>query len=307
MNEITIVTAFFDINRANMNGFNRSNQKYIDAFKFWARIKNKIVVFSDKETLEQVKQIRNEFGLLEKTECIEIDDYLKIDYELFLSIDSVMSNKQFLDFHLQTNIPEAISSKYNYIMMLKSWCCKEAVEKKVANGMIAWLDFGFNYGGKFYKNSNDFDFLWEYNFSDKIHLLQINDFDDCLPFEIIRRNNSYVQGGEIIAPDYLWEELWNLVRDSMISLNKAGLADDDQILYVMSYRQKPEIFEIHKCEWLGLFKDFSNKKFEFEVPKQNKIYNFLYKCKHPTEFLIIRRLKYAIKIFIILQKSKFND
>ena len=54
MKQITIVTAFFDINRSNMKEFNRSNQKYIDAFKFWARIKNKIVVFSDKETIQKL-------------------------------------------------------------------------------------------------------------------------------------------------------------------------------------------------------------------------------------------------------------
>lgn len=307
MSEITIVTAFFDINRKNIKGFNRANQKYIEAFKFWARIKNKLVVFSDKDTINEVRKIRENYGLLEKTETIIIDDYMQIDKELFLSIDNVMKNKQFLDFHLQTNIPEAISSKYNYIMTLKAWCCAEAVRKKLTTDMVAWLDFGFNYGGKFYKNEEEFDFLWEYNFSNKIHLLQVNDLDDSLPFEIIRGNDSYIQGGEIVAPSYLWNEFWHLVRENMLALNKAGLADDDQLLYLMCYREKPEIFELHKCEWLGLFKDFSHHKFTFEPPKSSKIYDFLYKCKHPTEFLVIRRLKYAIKTFIILQKSKFND
>ena len=306
MKNITIVTAFFDINRTNMN-CKRTNEQYINAFKFWARIQNKIVVFSDGDTIEKVREIRKEYGLLDKTETVIIEDYLSIDKELFKSIDDVMKNKQFLDYHLQRNIPEAVSSKYNYIMAIKPWCCKEAVDRGLADGMIAWLDFGFNYGGKYYRNSNDFDFLWQYDFSEKIHLLQINEFDNCAPFEIIRRNNSYIQGGEIVAPDFLWKELWSLVRENMIALNKCGLADDDQILYLMSYRQKKEIFEIHKCEWLGLFKYFSNKKFDFQVPKQNKIYNFLYKCKHPTEFLIIRRLVYSIRTFIILQKSKFND
>lgn len=306
MKEITIVTSFFDINRSNMDGFNRSNQKYIDSFKFWARIKNKIVVFSDKETIDKVIEIRKGFGLLDKTETIVIDDYTKIDEELFNSIDNVMNKKEFLDFHLQRNIPEAISSKYNFIMAIKAWCCAEAVRRGLTTEMVAWLDFGFNYGGKFYRKEEEFDFLWEYDFSDKIHLLQINDFDSLPPFEIIRRNDSYVQGGEIVAPDYMWQELWQLVRNSMLALNKSGLADDDQILYLMSYREKPEIFEIHKCEWLGLFKDFSNKKFTFEVPKVNKFKNFLYKCKHPTEFMFIRRLVYSLRTFRILMKSKFK-
>lgn len=304
MKEITIVTAFFDINRSNMKGFNRSNQKYIDAFKFWARIKNRMVIFSDKETIDKVIEIRREFGLLDKTTTVIIDDYTKIDEELYNSIDSVMSKKEFLDFHLQRNIPEAVSAKYNYVMALKTWCCAEAVKRKLTTEMVAWLDFGFNYGGKFYKKAEEFDFLWEYDFSDKIHLLQVNEFDSLPPFEIIKRNNAYVQGGEIIAPDYLWQELWKLVRNNMLVLNKSGLADDDQILFLMSYKEKPEIFEIHKCEWLGLFKDFSNRKFTFEVPKVNKVKQFLYKCLHPTEFRWIRILVYSVRTFHTLIKSK---
>ncbi len=304
MKQITIVTAFFDINRSNMKEFNRSNQKYIDAFKFWARIKNKIVVFSDKETIDKVIEIRKNFGLLDKTETVIIDDYTKIDEELFNSIDCVMNKKEFLDFHLQRKIPESVSSKYNYIMAIKSWCCAEAVRLGLTTEMVAWLDFGFNYGGRFYRKEEEFNFLWEYEFSQKIHLLQVNEFDSLPPFEIIRRNNSYVQGGEIVAPDYMWQEFWQLVRKNMIALNKSGLADDDQILYLMSYREKPEIFEIHKCSWLGLFKDFSNKEFTFEIPKINKVKHFIYRCIHPTEFTWIRKLVYSIRTFNILIKSK---
>ena len=60
MKDITIVTAFFDINREGIKGFNRSNEKYLKAFEFWARIKNKIVVFSDKYTINEVKKIKEE-------------------------------------------------------------------------------------------------------------------------------------------------------------------------------------------------------------------------------------------------------
>lgn len=306
MKEITIVTAFFDINRKDIKGFNRSNEKYLESFKFWAHIQNNIVVFSDKETIKEVKKIREDYGLLEKTHTVEIEDYLEIDSELYKSINDVMINKQFLDFHLQRNIPEAINSKYNYIMTIKAWCCNEAVKRNLAKEMVAWIDFGFNYGGEFYRKEEEFDFLWQYDFSDKIHLFQVNELDNCLPFEIIRRNNSYFQGGEIVAPDYLWSELWQLVRENMMSLNRAGLADDDQILYLMSYRQRPEIFELHKCEWLGLFKDFSNKKFTFEKPKKKYFRSFLHKCKHPTEILLIRKINYAYRTFKILNKEKFK-
>lgn len=39
MSELTIVTAYFDIGRNKWKGFERGNNKYINYFKFWARIK----------------------------------------------------------------------------------------------------------------------------------------------------------------------------------------------------------------------------------------------------------------------------
>lgn len=304
MKEITIVTAFFDIDRKNITGFNRDNQKYIDAFKFWARIKNNIVVYGDAATIKEVKKIRNEYGLIDKTYTVIVDDYLSIDKELFEKIDCAMNNKEYLEFHMQRNIPEANSPRYNYIMALKSWCCADAVKKGYTSDMVCWLDFGFNYNGKFYKKAEEFNFKWEWNFTDKIHLLQINELENLPVFEIIRRNNSYVQGGEIIAPKECWNELWQMVRSNLLSLCKCGLPDDDQILYIMAYKENPELFELHKCEWLGLFKDFSNNSFTFSVPKKNKIKEFLHKCKHPTEFIWFRKINYAFRTYLIIRKSK---
>ncbi len=306
MKEITIVTAFFDIDRKNIKDFNRDNQKYLDAFKFWARIRNNIVVYSDSKTIKEVKKIRREYGLEKQTKTVVIDDFLNIDRELYDSINNAMKKKEFIDFHMQTNIPEVRSAKYNYIMALKSWICSDAIKKGYTTDMVCWLDFGFNYGGKFYRKSEEFDFEWKWNFSDKIHLLQVNDFDDLPVFEIIRRNNSYVQGGEIVAPKELWGVLWKMVRENMISLCKCGFPDDDQILYLMSYRENKNLFEIHKCEWLALFKDFCDRKFTFKRDKINKFKNFLHKCKHPNEFMWIRKINYAFRTYNTLKKFKLK-
>ncbi|CBL05387.1 Bacterial protein of unknown function (HtrL_YibB) [Megamonas hypermegale ART12/1] len=61
--DITIVTAYFDINRKNWKGFERSNNDYINYFKFWARIKNNLIVYTSKEFVEDILNIRKNFGL----------------------------------------------------------------------------------------------------------------------------------------------------------------------------------------------------------------------------------------------------
>lgn len=305
--DITIVTAFFDISRSNIKGFKRTNKNYVDAFEVWGKIRNKLVVFSDKDTLEQVKSIREKYGLLEKTKLVEINDYINIDKELYSKIEKVMKNPYYVDFHLQKNIPEVVSAKYNYIMALKSWCCNYAVTNHLIdeNNMVAWVDFGFNIGNKFYEKSDEFDFLWEYNFSEKIHLMNINKIDDLPAYEILRRNNTYIQGGTIIAPDYMWNKLNENLRKNMMALLDFGLTDDDQIFYLICYQQNPNIFELHDCNWNEVFAKLSDTKLTYSLPKQNKIYNFLYKLKHPDEFIFIRRVLYSFRTYKVLKKSKF--
>ena len=47
--EPTIVTAFFDLRRGEWQDSGRSINRYIDAFAFWAGIKNKIVVYTNRK------------------------------------------------------------------------------------------------------------------------------------------------------------------------------------------------------------------------------------------------------------------
>ena len=49
MREITIVTGFFDIGRDKYAFYSRGVEKYLDYFRFWARIQNQIVVYTTPE------------------------------------------------------------------------------------------------------------------------------------------------------------------------------------------------------------------------------------------------------------------
>lgn len=253
--DITIVTAFFSLNRGEWDNFSRSNEKYFEYFKFWCGVKNDLIIYTNQESVEEIKKIREKKGQF-NTKFVILDDWKSYDKELYNSILKTLEFDSVKEFRLYPNNPESKNAEYNYLMLLKEWCIKDAVEKKYAKGMIAWVDFGFNHGGDFYINEAEFDFCWNYEFSNKIHLFKVNDLDNLPTYEICRRMSTYIQGDMIVAPDYLWEELWNLVRENMLSLNKAGLVDDDQTILLMAYREKPELFEIHETKWFSIFKDF---------------------------------------------------
>ncbi|MCE5286374.1 MAG: HtrL family protein [Pelosinus sp.] len=248
MEEITIVTAFFDIGREKWPGFERDNSKYVENFKFWARMKNKLVVYTDQETARQVQQIRESFGLKDRTQTVVVDDITTLDPDIYQCMEKVLANELAIKFRRKPASPESYIAMYDYVMYLKTYFIVDAIERGLANGMISWMDFGYNHGGKFYTNPLEFDFLWQYDFSAKIHLFSIEPLDETPIFEIVRDMKIYISGGIVIAPAELWKILLPLVRRAIFSLASCGLMDDDQTLLIMAYREHPEFFEIHPIE-----------------------------------------------------------
>lgn len=248
MSEITIVTAFFDIGRKEWQGFERSSNKYIEYFKFWARLRNKLIVYTDKATAEQVLKIRDEFRLKERTKVIIIDDVYELEAEIYHQIERALANEMAIKFRMSPKSPESWSVRYNYTTYLKPYFVADAAKNHYASGMTAWVDFGYNHGGEVLTNSSEFDFLWCYDFSSKIHLFTTEDIDNMPIFEVVRTMRAYIQGSIMVAPAELWGQFAELYKESMLDLTHFGLADDDQTLALMAYKKKPELFEIHEID-----------------------------------------------------------
>lgn len=246
--EITIVTAYFDVGRGKWTGFERDNNKYVEYFKFWARMKNKLVVYTDERTAQQVLQIRDAFGLKEKTQTVIIDDIRNLDPIVYEKMEKVLANDLAVKFRTKPNNPESYVALYNYLMYLKPYFITDAIQRGFADRMVAWMDFGYNHGGELYANPLDFDFLWEYDFSSKINLFAIKKLDDMPIFEIVRTMECYFTGSLFVAPAELWKIVQQLFRKAVLNLASCGLCDDDQTLMVMAYREQSDLFEIHYTE-----------------------------------------------------------
>lgn len=52
MSEITLVTAFFDINRDTWAKFFRTAKDYLKHFDHWARMRNRLIVYTMPEIVE---------------------------------------------------------------------------------------------------------------------------------------------------------------------------------------------------------------------------------------------------------------
>lgn len=280
MDEITIVTAYFNIGREKWKGYERGDNKYVNYFDFWAKIKNNIIVYTDKNLVNKVYEIREKYGLKEKTKVIAINNLYDIDVLLYNRMKEVMENEISLNFHFHKEIkrPEAWNVEYNYVTFLKYYFVNKAVIDFNLNGLVSWLDFGFNHGGDLgLTDTNDFNFCWQYNFSKKIHLFAVKKIEEKRPiFDIIRNLDTYIMGGIMVAPSYMWGDFYNLARQSIISLLDCGFCDDDQTIALMAYYKNPDLFEIHNVEfWFDGIKNFGGEHFKFD--KKKRIINKRYK------------------------------
>lgn len=295
MREIVIVTAFFAINRENWRGFNRSNELYFEYFKEWASVKNRLVVYVESEELKKrIIEFRTSLGLDKRTIVVVVPNILDVDKELYSSIKSCETQVQ-RRFRLLPNNPESWNATYNYIMLMKQWCASDAVKNGFVGleEMLAWVDFGFNHGGGAYSLESNFNFLWKYDFQDKINLFSTQPLDNRPIFDIVLSMDTYIMGMILVGTGKYWEEFRLLVRDSMIDLNKSGLMDDDQNIILMAIRKQPELFNVKVSSWNTVLYDCGCNHLIL-VDNNNRIIRYLRR--------ILSRIVYKMKVL----KYTFN-
>ena len=98
MKPIRIVTAFFDIGRAHFEGYERDNETYFAYFRFWARIRNDMLIYCAPEHAERIKAIRAAFGLAERTEIVPVSDPFAVEPELYRRMERAAADPGFQSF-----------------------------------------------------------------------------------------------------------------------------------------------------------------------------------------------------------------
>jgi protein YibB len=304
--EIQIVTAFFSIDRNNWKGFERSDELYFQYFKSWAKLKNQIIVYTDKDELkERIMAFRAGIGLEEKTRVVLVSDIFGTVRDLFRKMETVSNDPVHRLFRLLPDNPEVWNARYDYVISLKMWCCADAVEKGYADGMVAWMDFGYNHGGSVIDSRSDFNFMWTYAFPEKINIFLLQDLDNRPLFDIIASMDTYVMGSMIVAPAQLWGTFWRMMKDNMEALARTGIIDDDQSVILMCMREHPELFNTYKSTWFLPLKQFGGEHLILKADSKNRLMDFVLKQIHRIKHRLICA-KYAYRIFRHMKKIEIH-
>lgn len=298
--EPIIVTAFWDVGRGNECLIPRSNEKYYKEFEMWARIKNFLFIYTDEKSADIIYRIRASYNLQDKTKVIVTKNVFDIEKEIYdklVQIEKLDTNFKFLK--------DAMSNraKFDYAWFMKYWCINDAASHLSQDDLIVWMDFGFNHLNVCYADMSQFDFVYNCEADiNKIHifsLVDIHPYDNKSLLGNVMLQNDVLMGVFHIVPVKYANELWNLIKQAMLSLINLRVLDDDQMLLLMAYYYKPDIFSIHVSDWFLPLKEtgaYHLKTFE-DIKKKRKI-NIIKAFNKKIHFLLSK-----IKFFCRLNGS----
>ena len=263
MNDITIVTAFFDIGRGDWTPdkglphyLQRTTKTYLERFGHMTKLENNMVVYTTKDLADEVKFLRQDRPL-----DILIVDFKSNFNELRESISKVQKDEIYQSKINPTQVrnPEYWNADYVLVNLLKSSFVNRAIQSNLINtDLVAWLDFGYCRDESTLNGVKH----WRYSFNkDKIHFFNIKDWKEgTFIQDVIFNNDVHVTGPCIVAGKDMWAKLEHLVHHNTSELLDNNLIDDDQTLLLMSYLSSPDLFELHRVsesDWFIAFKDYN--------------------------------------------------
>ncbi len=276
---ITIVTAFFDIGRGNLQSkeelpdyMTRTNDTYFEYFSNLATLDNPMVIFSDNKHIERIKNIRGN----KPTTVIPFS--IKKFEKTLKRIQEIQNSEEFISKvrpDLLKNI-EYWNNKYVLVTNLKSYFVNKTIKDGlVQTDLVSWIDFGYVRSLETLNNIKK----WEYHFSnDKIHFFTIrknyplNKLSDV--YRAIFNNIVFVIGGAIVSHKKNWGSFFKENLSNQKFLLNNNIVDDDQGVFLMTTIREKDKFKFNylgKDKWFHLFKKFDKTS---KISLKEKIKDF---------------------------------
>lgn len=255
---ITVVTAFYDIGRSSWNSYARSNEKYFEYFTNLSRIHNEMIVFTSSEYADRIKNIRGN----KPTTVIVLDIFEQFKEELKL-IENVHKSDDFKN-KIRSDLlnnPEYRCAEYTLVTYCKSYFLYKAViDKLVKTDLVAWIDFGMCRSRETLHNTTQ----WRYDFDcNKINVFGFKEVTENIDIEnIIANNEIYLIGTNVVLSKDLAILYWELTQNAFNDLLKINMIDDDQSILTYACSQNLDKFVQHRLPedvWFDLFRMYNKR------------------------------------------------
>ena len=259
--DITVVTAFFDIGRGEWRHggarFQRTVDDYFAMFARLAKLKNQMIVFTEPGLAARALELRRANGLEDRTIVVAIPDLFESG--LVAPIEAAIERRMsdlFRHWVIKPESPEYREPRYVLVNALKSAFVCAALDLGIVEApQVAWIDFGYC------RDDQRFDpeQPWRFDAGGKINLFHIVALDETPITRVVRYGTVYFQGCHIVGPALAWPALASEMSFGLAALLACDLVDDDQTLLLMAWRKSPRSYRIHPVQsrdWFVVFRRF---------------------------------------------------
>jgi len=240
-NDITIVTAFYDIGRENWTNYSRSIDEYLNSFKEYLKLDYNMIVFMDSKLNE--KYIPIDLDFLKKNTC----------FSDFDTHSQIMNSEYYRNLISHRDNPENKYPEYNLINHSKIDFIKYSLDHGLIKGsFVCWSDFGYHH---LTPNDLPTDLLDISRFNkNKINVCCLEKPTFYNAIETLKSGKVTITGTFYGLPKKLINTFHSLYHTCLDELCKMGIVDDDQHVLERCYFKNPELFECYQFDsWpLGL-------------------------------------------------------
>ena len=257
--DITLISAFFDIDRTNWSKFSRSTENYINSFIHYFNYDYKMIIFIDdryiNEVNEKISKMNND-NKNNKT-LIPINyNWLNENIHSWRQMESVkkvMSSeyyKRVFNNRIQRGYPENLYAEYNLINISKiDFICFAIDNNLITTDFICWADFGY-FSSLFNNNVDMFPIA-----SLDIKYFNINKINVCLKNKLDSNDIDYMYT-LLNAPEKITGGFWGgnktnmkhyqkLIHNEINKMIENNIFDDDQYVYLRCFFKNQHLFELY--------------------------------------------------------------
>ena len=253
--DITLITAFYDIGRENYVLYNRSIYTFINSFLNYLNIDYKMIVFIDDRYIDIILKYYEKSKYKNKTFIPINEEWLCKNIPSWSLLDKeteIMNSEYFktlLKERIEIFIPETIYPKYTLINHSKIDFVCYAINNLNVNDYCVWTDFGYHHS-ILLNNTNLFPktiiSLNNIN-TNKLIFFQYNQFneDDKNIINLTKSGKMIIQGAYFSGNKENLLKLQTLYKECLKELHDNNITDDDQHIYFRCYLKKPELFTLY--------------------------------------------------------------
>lgn len=255
INNITLVSAFFDIGRDNFKNYNRSTDEYLKAFFNYLDMEYKMIIFIDDRYLHRVLEYYEKCKFKNKKFVSINKQWLFNNIYAWKQLDKdtrIMTSefyKTLVEHRIMMGKPETIYSEYNIVNHAKIDFINYAINNNyVDDEFIFWSDFGYynsildNKRESFPTNILDMKKLnpKKINCMIRDHILP----EDSNMINILLSGKVALIGTFFGGPVNIMKQFQDLYHSCLEELYINNISDDDQHVLLRCYLKNTDFFQL---------------------------------------------------------------